>query len=99
MLGRAPLTRRVSPATSPHMGQTSDRPPFATPTLARLYLAQGHVDAARAMLSELKARGEPGLEALEAAIAAAPDPVEALLQGLLVQIRERRRPAGPSPAG
>lgn len=73
------------------MSQQAERPPFATPTLARLYLQQGHVDAARRMVAEMKARGEAGLEGLEEALAETGDPTETLLRSLLERIQERRR--------
>lgn len=48
--------------------QAPASPPFATATLMRLYLKQGHLDSAEAMLEELRLRGEPGIEELEMAL-------------------------------
>lgn len=66
--------------------------PFATVTLARLYLQQGHRERARRMLVALRRQGAPGLEELERALGedASASP-EALLQQLLDRVRERRR--------
>lgn len=53
------------------MPNNSATPPFATSTLVRLYLNQGRLDSAERMISELKLRQEPGIEALEHELAKA----------------------------
>lgn len=76
--------------------------PFATPTLARLYLAQGHHDEARRMASTLAKRGE-GDPALDAAIARASDQDDsrrqAVLRALLLRVRTNRRLTPPADEG
>lgn len=72
---------------------TRGKPPFATPTLARLYLAQGHRDRAREMLEELEAAGAAGLDDVRAALVADREGRIAALEQLLDAVRGRRRPA------
>lgn len=66
-------------------------PPFSTPTLARMYLAQGHLETARAMVATLRDEGAPGLDGLEAELAADVIRRVATLEELLLRVRNRRR--------
>lgn len=65
----------------------------ATPTLARLYLAQGHPLAALKIVEALRSRGE-STEALEQALESEGDRRRQVLETLLGRVRVNRRPAG-----
>jgi hypothetical protein len=64
--------------------------PFATPTLARLYLAQGHLDEAQAILESARRDGLSAPE-VDEALRAGQDVRAELLRSLLERVQERRR--------
>lgn len=66
------------------------KPPFATATLARLYLSQGRHASAEAVARELRERGEPAQD-VEEALARIREERSAALSDILRQVRERRR--------
>lgn len=68
-------------------------PPFATPTLARLYLQQGHLEQARAIVNELGRSGQP-VKDLEEALWKSDEARTTALSLLLVRVQERRRAPG-----
>jgi hypothetical protein len=66
------------------------RPRLASATLARLYLAQGHVETAQAISRELSARGAPGVAEVEDELGRVLSARERVLHELLADIRLRR---------
>lgn len=73
------------------MGASSSRPPFATATLARIYLAQGNRAAATAIVEALERSGTPGADGVRAALDGDAQRREAVLGDLLEAVRARRR--------
>lgn len=75
-----------------------DEVPFATPTLARLYLAQGHHEEARRLALRLKLQGD-GDASLDDALEQEDRRRQAVLQALLGRVRANKRQAPPATAG
>ena len=63
---------------------------FATPTMARLYLAQGHFEEAREISNKLAQGGHP-VRDVDDALRKSDDARVKVLTSLLARVRERRR--------
>lgn len=72
--------------------------PFATPTLARLYLAQGHHEEARRLALRMKLQGQ-GDSSLDEALEQEDRRRQAVLQALLGRVQANRRQTRPQVAG
>lgn len=70
------------------------RPRLATATLARLYLAQGHVETARAMSRALVAQGAPEADGVRHELAERLASRERVLTELLATVCRRRAQDG-----
>lgn len=68
------------------MSSEAEVPPFATSTLARLYLAQGHVELASAVAAASGSERDP-----DVAFQQGLDRREAVLRSLLAAVQQRRR--------